>query len=82
VSGGAGAEQRVEAAVAEEDEAGRCQGDLFAIPKKRRDFSVNYNFPLLQKSNGKMLNMKVVKFFKLYNIVLGLRFRKSKFTTL
>jgi hypothetical protein len=72
----------VEAVVAEEDEAGRCQGDLFAIPKKCRDFSVNYNFPLLQKSNEKMLNMKVVKFFKLYNIVLGLRFRKSKFTTL
>jgi hypothetical protein len=28
-----------------------------------------------------MLNMKVVEFFKLYNIVLGLRFRNSKFTT-
>jgi hypothetical protein len=30
-----------EAAVPEEDEAGRCQGDLFAIPKKFRDLSVN-----------------------------------------
>jgi hypothetical protein len=29
-----------------------------------------------------MLNMKVVEFLKLYNIALGLKFRKSKFTTL
>jgi hypothetical protein len=28
-----------------------------------------------------MLNMKVVEFFKLYNIALGLKFRNSKFTT-
>jgi hypothetical protein len=26
--------------------------------------------------------MKVVEFFKLYNIALGLRFRNSKFSTL
>jgi hypothetical protein len=30
-----------EAVVPEEDEAGRCQGNLFAIPKKFRDLSVN-----------------------------------------
>jgi hypothetical protein len=30
-----------EAVVPEEDEAGRCQGDLFAIPKNFRDLSVN-----------------------------------------
>jgi hypothetical protein len=30
----------------------------------------------------KMLHIKVVEFFKLYNIALGLGFRKSKFTTL
>jgi hypothetical protein len=30
-----------EAVVREEDEAGRCQEDLFAIPKKFRDLSVN-----------------------------------------
>jgi hypothetical protein len=41
VSGGAGAEQGVEAVVEEEDEAGRCQGDLFAISEKFRDPSVN-----------------------------------------
>jgi hypothetical protein len=29
-----------------------------------------------------MLNTKVVEFLKLYNIALGLKFRKSKFTTL
>jgi hypothetical protein len=75
-------QSRGEAVVPEEDEAGRCQGDLFAIPKNFRDLSVNLNFSLLQRSNEKMLNMKVVEFFKLYNIVLGFRFRNSKFTTL
>jgi hypothetical protein len=40
------------------------------------------SFPLLQRSNEKMVNMKVVVFFKLYNIDLELKFRKSKFTTL
>jgi hypothetical protein len=29
-------------------------------------------------SNEKVFNMKVVEFFKLYNIALGLRFRNSK----
>jgi hypothetical protein len=44
---GAGGEQRWqsgaerEAAVTEEEEAGRCQGDLFVISKKFRDLSVN-----------------------------------------
>jgi hypothetical protein len=40
VSGGAGAEQGVEAAVVEEEEAGRSQKDLFVISKKFRDLSV------------------------------------------
>jgi hypothetical protein len=34
-------QSRGEAVVPEEDEAERCQGDLFAIPKKFRDLSVN-----------------------------------------
>jgi hypothetical protein len=41
VSGGAGAEQRVEAAVAEEEETDRSQKDLFVISKKCGDLSVN-----------------------------------------
>jgi hypothetical protein len=34
-------QSRGEAVVPEEDEAGRCEGDLFAIPKNFRDLSVN-----------------------------------------
>jgi hypothetical protein len=41
VSGGGRSGTEGEAAVPEEDEAGRFQGDLFAIPKNFRDLSVN-----------------------------------------
>jgi hypothetical protein len=41
VSGGGRSRAEGEAAVTEEEEAGRCQGDLFAIFKKFRDLSVN-----------------------------------------
>jgi hypothetical protein len=41
VSGDGRGEAEGEAAVPEEDEAGRCQGDLFMISKKFRDPSVN-----------------------------------------
>jgi hypothetical protein len=68
---------RGEAVVQEEDEAGRCQGGLFAIPKKFRDLSVNQNFSLLQRSNEKTLNMKVVENFKSYNNALGFKFKIS-----
>jgi hypothetical protein len=34
-------QSRGEAVVPEEDEAGRCQWDLFAIPKNFRDLSIN-----------------------------------------
>jgi hypothetical protein len=68
---------RGEAVVPEEDEAGRCQGGLFAIPKKFRDLSVNQNFSLLQRSNEKTLNMKVVENFKSYNNALGFKFKIS-----
>jgi hypothetical protein len=50
---------------------------LFAIPKKFRDLSVNQNFSLLQRSNEKMLNMKVVENFKSYNNALGFKFKIS-----
>jgi hypothetical protein len=40
-SGDGRGEAEGEAAVPEEDEAGRCQGDLFMISKKFRDPSVN-----------------------------------------
>jgi hypothetical protein len=59
---------------------GRGPGYLLVISKKFRDLSVNSDSSLLRRSDEKMLNMKVVEFFKLYNIVLGLRFRNSKFT--
>jgi hypothetical protein len=65
----------------EEEEREGGPGDLFEISRKFKNLSVNYDFSLLQRSNEKMLNMKVVEFFKLYNIALGLKFRNSKFTT-
>jgi hypothetical protein len=59
---------------------GRGPGDLFEIFRKFKVLSVNQDFSLLQRSNKKVPKMKVVEFFKLYNIVLGLKFRSSKFT--
>jgi hypothetical protein len=41
VSGGGRSGTEGEAVVPEEDEAGRCQGDLFVISEKFRDPSVN-----------------------------------------
>jgi hypothetical protein len=49
VNGGGRAGQTGKRRWSEEDEAGRSQGDLFAIPKKFRDPSVNQNFPTATK---------------------------------
>jgi hypothetical protein len=37
----------------EEEEAGRCQGDLFAILENSKDFSIKKEFRLIQKSSEK-----------------------------
>jgi hypothetical protein len=44
---------RGEAAVTEEEEAGRSQKDLFTILEISRDSSVKKEFPLIQNPNEK-----------------------------
>jgi hypothetical protein len=57
---------------------GRGPKDLCAKLKVPRDLSVKQNFPLIQRSNEEMPKIRVGGFFKLYNIVLGLKFKSPK----
>jgi hypothetical protein len=56
--------------------------DLCAIWKNCRDLFVKQNFPSIQNPNEEMPKTKVGEFFELYNIVLGLKFKNSKFVSL
>jgi hypothetical protein len=51
---------------------------LYAISENCWGFSVKQNFPSIQNPNEEMAKMKVGELFKLYNIVLGLKFKNSK----
>jgi hypothetical protein len=44
--------------------------------------TVNYDFPLIQNPNEKMIKIEVVEFFKPYNIALGFKFKNPKYTAL
>jgi hypothetical protein len=61
---------------------GRGPGGLFGNLKNSRDFSVKQDFPLIWRFNEEMPKMKVGEFFKLYNIVLGLKFKNPKLIVL
>jgi hypothetical protein len=73
---------RGEAAVTEEEEAGRSLKDLFTILEISRDSSIKKEFPLIQNPNEKNVLSKVVKHFKPYNNALGFKFKISKDTVL
>jgi hypothetical protein len=47
-----------------------------------RDLTVNKNSPLILSSNEKMVKMKVVELFKIYNFALGLKFINLKYKVL
>jgi hypothetical protein len=56
--------------------------DLCANSENCRDLSVKHNFTLIQNPNEEMYKTKVGEFFKLYNIALGPKFKKSKLISL
>jgi hypothetical protein len=56
--------------------------DMFAKTKKSRDLTVNWNFPLIQKPNEKMIKIEVVEFFKSYNFSSGLKFKNLNYKSL
>jgi hypothetical protein len=68
--------------VPEEDEAGGVRGIYLQFSKSSGTLLKTKIFLLLQRSNEKVLNMKVVEFFKLYNIALRLGFKILKGTVL
>jgi hypothetical protein len=56
--------------------------DLVGICKNLRDSSVNWIFPLIQRSNEEMTKIEVVEFFKSYSFALGLKFKNLKHNAL
>jgi hypothetical protein len=65
---------------------GRREGggpeDRFVKTKNFRDPIVKKDFPLISRFSEKKPKVKVVEFFKLYKIALGLKFKNSKFAAL
>jgi hypothetical protein len=56
--------------------------DLVAKYRNSRDLIVKQNSPLIQNFNEEVTKIKVVEFFKSYNIALGFKFRNPKYTAL
>jgi hypothetical protein len=56
--------------------------DLVAKYRNPRDLTVNQNSPLIQNSIEEVTKIKVVEFFKSYNIALGFKFRNPKYIAL
>jgi hypothetical protein len=75
---GRGGQSRARARGRRREEGG--PGDLFGNSKNFKDLSVKKDFPLISRFNEKMLKIKVVEFFKPYNIALRFKFKKPKFT--
>jgi hypothetical protein len=61
---------------------GKETRDCFGNLGKLKGFSENYKFSLIQRSNEKKSNMKVVEFFKLYKLALRFNFKNPRFATL
>jgi hypothetical protein len=78
-----GSEEQGSRGVPEEEEiGGRVSRDLVAKYRNPRDLIVKQNSPLIQNSNEEVTKIKVVEFFKSYNIALGFKFRNPKYTAL
>jgi hypothetical protein len=63
-------------------ERGFSQGLVCTTEETQGPYGKLIFFPSIQRSNEKMPKTKVVELFKPYNIVLGLKLKNSKLTTL
>jgi hypothetical protein len=66
----------------EEEMGGGVSRDLVAKYRNPMDLTVKQNSPLIQNSNEEVTKIKVIEFFKSYNIALGFKFRNPKYTAL
>jgi hypothetical protein len=81
-AGGRGGRAREQRALEEEEGGGGVSRDLVAKYKNPRDLTVEQNSPLIQNSNEEVTKIKVVAFFKPYNIALEFKFKNPRYTAL
>jgi hypothetical protein len=60
----------------------RCNSGWFCHNRNPRDLTVEQNSPLIQNSNEEVTKIKIVAFFKPYNIALEFKFKNPRYTAL